>query len=201
MNQEKAEFFDGQAGSAWADAEYGSADREKIEWLFENIGLRPGMWVLEPGCGTGRLTTILAERVGAAGRVTALDISPAMIDRCRKRTALFPNVSVHLADLEGTDLMPGSFDLVLCFNTFPHFDDPIEALKTCRRVLKPSGGLAVFHLEPSAVINDLHRKSGPVKNDMIPGEGELRRMGEITGFRLTSFRDDDRFLARMERRD
>jgi len=196
MNRDKAKFFDEQADAPWAAPDYTAEEIEKINWLFQHAGIGPGMRVLEPGCGTGRLTKILCRAVGSKGAVTAMDISRGMIQKAREKLSRLQNVSLHLCALEEMGIEPESFDLVLCFNVFPHFDQKQKALEIFHQVLAPSGRLAIFHLHPSSFINDLHRKADtPVQNDMIPPESELKSMLKLAGFKPLKYRDDDRFFA------
>jgi len=87
MNLAKANFFDSEASSSWATAACGVEDQPKIERLLAKAVIRPGAWVLEPGCGSGRLTEILADAVGSDGRVVIMDISPQMVAACRARSS------------------------------------------------------------------------------------------------------------------
>ena len=159
MNQDKAKFFDGQVDAGWSAADYQGGDLEKITNLLDTVKIKPGQRVLEPGCGTGRLTQILSAAVGTKGLVVAMDISEAMIERCRQRTRTLNNVLIEQAALEEMDLKNNFFDLILCFNVFPHLDDQPAALAIFHRILTPSGLLAIFHLHPSTYLNDMHRKS------------------------------------------
>jgi demethylmenaquinone methyltransferase/2-methoxy-6-polyprenyl-1,4-benzoquinol methylase len=196
MNQDKAKFFDGQVDAGWSASDYQGGDLEKITNLLDTVKIKPGQRVLEPGCGTGRLTQILSAAVGANGLVAALDISEVMIERCRQRTRALNNVLVERAALEEMDLKNNFFDLVLCFNVFPHLDDQPAALALFHRILKPTGLLAIFHLKPSSYINDIHSKSQTVvEHDLLPAAAELKAMLQRSGFSLLQYRDDDRYLA------
>jgi ubiquinone/menaquinone biosynthesis C-methylase UbiE len=200
MNHLKAAFFDAQVNAAWAAAEYTAEQVQKISALFDLLGVRPGSSVLEPGCGVGRVTRLLADKTGSQGRVTAFDISPAMIEQAQQRCAQLPGVGIQCAALEDLELEPAAYDLCLCFNVFPHFDDQQRALIIMEQALKPGAPCAVFHLEPSAVINDLHRKAGTViERDMLPSPQRLEAMARAAGLRLLSLRDDDRYLALLRK--
>jgi 2-polyprenyl-3-methyl-5-hydroxy-6-metoxy-1,4-benzoquinol methylase len=49
------------------------------------LGLQPGMKVLDAGCGPGRLTVPIAEKIGPQGEVTAVDIQPGMLHRAQEK--------------------------------------------------------------------------------------------------------------------
>ena len=141
MNHEKAVFFDAEAAAPWAVAPFGAEDQPKIARLLAAAAIRPGAWVLEPGCGTGRVTTILADAVGPDGRVIALDISQKMIEACRDRVGGRENVRVAQAAVEEYALAPETVDVIVCHQVLPHFDDKPAALAALVRVLKPLGRL------------------------------------------------------------
>ncbi|NJL59803.1 MAG: methyltransferase domain-containing protein, partial [Desulfobacteraceae bacterium] len=94
MNREKASFFDTQADQDWADAEYTPEETAKIERLIREAGIRTGTSIIEPGCGTGRLTKILSDTIGDEGRLIAFDISAGMIEKCHKRLEHAGNVEI-----------------------------------------------------------------------------------------------------------
>ena len=55
------------------------------EDLIEAARLQPGERVLDVACGTGVVTRLAAERVGAAGQVTGLDVNPGMLTVARQK--------------------------------------------------------------------------------------------------------------------
>jgi len=191
MNQTKAQYFDNQVNEPWASSAFGPEETAKIERMLRQAEVTPGMHILEPGCGTGRLTEILADRVGVGGAVLALDISPEMVEACRSRMAEKKNVQVTCGPLEEAALSTGAFDLAICHNVFPHFDDKRAALETMIRVLKDSGRLIIFHFMNSAAINDLHRKAHEsVLEDLMPPASEMERLIEGCGLILECLFDD-----------
>jgi protein-L-isoaspartate(D-aspartate) O-methyltransferase len=68
--------------------------------MLEHLRVEPGQRVLEVGCGSGWLTGLLAELVGASGFVYAIDILPEMVDLSEEhlRSYHFENVDVRCAD-------------------------------------------------------------------------------------------------------
>lgn len=186
----KARFFDGYA-EEWERDGFSPGQMAKVEPLLRRLGVGPGMTILEPGCGSGRLTKILSERVGPDGRIIAVDISPKMVEACR-RVAGGANVRVEFVEIERIEIEPESVDLVLCFSAFPHFTDKPAALRTFAQCLARDGQLAVVHLMGSEKINDLHRKAGTaVERDIIPSAPEMESMLQGIGFRIVEFTDTD----------
>jgi demethylmenaquinone methyltransferase/2-methoxy-6-polyprenyl-1,4-benzoquinol methylase len=62
-----------------------AVERRKVNYFARRWGIAPGERVLEPGCGAGRLTEILAERVGPDGGVMAFDASRAFMRLAAER--------------------------------------------------------------------------------------------------------------------
>ena len=78
-------------------------------WLDE-LALAAGETVLHIGCGTGYYTAIMAETVGATGRVTALEIDAELAERARVNLADYRNVTVITAN--GTSYDPGESNAI-----------------------------------------------------------------------------------------
>lgn len=196
VNTEKARFFDAQAQADWAAPDYTPKERAKIAEVFHSLPSLVGQTVLEPGCGTGRLTRILADRVGPQGRVLAMDISPQMVQMARAKVGGLSNVHLRCASMESCALPWGDVDLVFCHQVFPHFDDQEHAAEIISRCLRPGGRLVILHLISSRKINDLHRKAGTaVAQDMLPEAEEIRRILDRVGLTIEQLNDaDDRYV-------
>ncbi|MGC8602722.1 MAG: class I SAM-dependent methyltransferase [Desulfomonilaceae bacterium] len=123
MYFQKAEFFNTQVNEPWAADQYNFDELNKINRMLNLSIIGEGMRILEPGCGTGRLTRILADRVGATGFVLAMDISERMVDECREKVNSLTNVQVSCAAVENHDFSTSQFDAIICHQVFPHFDD------------------------------------------------------------------------------
>ena len=78
-------------------------------WTFtlDKLGVKRGERVLHLGCGMGYYTAILAELVGPAGAVSAVEIEPALAERAQAALAPWPQVTITHGD--GSS---GSFDAV-----------------------------------------------------------------------------------------
>jgi ubiquinone/menaquinone biosynthesis C-methylase UbiE len=110
--------------------------------LIDRVKPRPGEAALDIACGTGAVTRVAAERM-TTGRVVGLDFNPGMLAVARS----VANSGTSIEWVEGSALsLPfddGSFDLVLCQLGLQFFPDRPLALREMRRVLAPSGRVAL----------------------------------------------------------
>ncbi len=112
--------------------------------------VEPGMHVLELGPGPGTFTLEIAGKVGDGGRVTAVDISPAMIARLEAKieAAGASNVTARVAPAYELPLPDASADRVFMVTVLGEIPDRNRALAEIGRVLKPDGLLAVGEFIP-----------------------------------------------------
>ena len=105
--------------------------------------LRPGMTVLDVGCGPGTITAGIAERV-APGAVVGIDNAPEILDTARAtaRDRGVDNVRFEVGDVYAIDAEPDTFDVVHAHQVLQHLVDPIAALAEMRRVCRPDGIVA-----------------------------------------------------------
>lgn len=189
----KADFFDAHVEADWAAQAYGPDEVEKLDRLFATTGSLIGLRLLEPGCGTGRLTEVLAEKVGPHGEVVAMDISPRMAAAAHKRLNRFANVDLRLGSIEAMADRLGLFDQVICHQVFPHFADQAAALEILVGLLKPGGRLVISHFISFAEINDVHRKAGSaVADDLMPMPQIIQRWFGQYQLAIEKWQDDDR---------
>jgi SAM-dependent methyltransferase len=105
--------------------------------------LRPGMRLLDVGCGPGSITVGLAAAV-APGPVLAIDLAGDVLAGGRELATErgLSNVRFEQADLFALDT-PGAFDIVYAHQVLQHIPDPPAALSAMRRLLAPGGLVAV----------------------------------------------------------
>lgn len=112
--------------------------------LWTRVGeAHPSADLLEVGCGTGRITTVLAPRVG---RIAAVDLSPEMMRRARRKFPAGSSVALIRADVLDLPVRPG-FDVAVAANgVFSHLLEDEERLRGLREMagtLRPGGSIYV----------------------------------------------------------
>lgn len=137
-------------------------------------GLRRGDCVLDVGCGTGTMATMMAERVGAEGQVVGIDLSPRMIEIARRKATTAQLTFLH-ASAEDIPFPDEHFHAVTI--TYALHEMPRAArrntLNEIHRVLKPGGRLvAVDYYEPrrwsrKAVVRLLMLMEGATAKDLL----------------------------------
>ncbi|MBU1230185.1 MAG: class I SAM-dependent methyltransferase [Proteobacteria bacterium] len=142
--------------------------------IIGQLGLQPGMAVLDLGCGPGRLALPLAWAVGPQGMVTAVDIQPGMLERAgeKARAAGLDNIRFIQADAGKGKLPQGLFDRALLVTVLGEIPDKASALKEIFAALKPGGILSV-----TEIIFDPH----------FQGRQSVTRLAEGIGFRDKAF--------------
>lgn len=100
-----------------------------------------GGQVLEVGVGTGKSLPLHPQ----TAEVIAIDVSPRMVDRARKRAAsLGSKANLCVADVQALPFPDASFDFVVTTFVFCSVPDPVMGLREMRRVLRPGGRLTMI---------------------------------------------------------
>lgn len=118
--------------------------RAVTDWLLERSDVRAGQVVLDVAAGPGGVGHRAAELVAPHGRVLSTDWAAAMVDAAQRIGASrdLTNVEYRVMDAHSMDLEDDAVDVVLCRHGFMLMENPIDALREARRVLKPGGNLA-----------------------------------------------------------
>lgn len=166
-------------------------------YLLEH--LRPGMTVLDVGCGPASITLDLAELV-APGVVTGIENAPAPLETARVAAAERGDTTTRfeLADVMELPYDDDSFDVVHAHQVLQHLADPVGALREMARVARPGGLLAVrdadyaaMHWYPASAALDLWLgtyRSIARRNGGEPDAGRhLRRWAREAGLSEVTF--------------
>jgi SAM-dependent methyltransferase len=111
--------------------------------ILTAAGIRPGMRVLDLGCGVGDVAFEAADLVGSDGYVVGVDYWPEAIARARLRAARADRGQVQFVEGDIHDPAPGGpFDAIVERLVLTHLADPVTVLRRQATVLRP-GGLVV----------------------------------------------------------
>jgi FkbM family methyltransferase len=151
----------GWQGAQWLERTE-RVDEERPDLLLPELGLKPGMVVADIGAGTGYYSWRMAQRVGEAGRVFAVDVQPEMIELNRRFMAQRGAKNVESVQSTAIDakLAPGSIDLALMVDVYHEFEYPYEMLASVVRALKPGGRVVFVEYKgesPAVPIKPLHK--------------------------------------------
>lgn len=113
----------------------------EIRQAMDSLMLRPGMRVLDVGCGTGVSLHWLREGVGPCGWVVGVDIAAAHISAARAQLPI--DIVVVQGDLLRMCFSPESFDVIWTVNTVNHLCDPVMGINHLAALLRPGGRIAV----------------------------------------------------------
>lgn len=124
---------------------------DALEWFMERHSLskwRPDLWarvegdsVLEVGVGTGKSF----ENYPRDRQITAVDISPKMLEQAKRRAdKLGVDVRLVEGDAQALPFEDNSFDSVVTTCVFCSVPDPVQGLREIHRVLKPGGKLLML---------------------------------------------------------
>jgi ubiquinone/menaquinone biosynthesis C-methylase UbiE len=116
--------------------------------ILETLQLRPGMFMLDAGCGPGRLTIPAARMVEPGGRVAALDLQTAMLDivKAKADAAGLTNIEFINTGLGNGNLDIGRFDRAILVTVLGEIPDQSAALEEIYKALKTGGILSITEI-------------------------------------------------------
>jgi SAM-dependent methyltransferase len=125
-------------------ARYFATRTAEKEGAFFLSYLRPGMNLLDCGCGPGSITIGLARRI-APGQVVGVDMDAGQLAETRRAGAeqRVDNIRTEIGSVYKLPFADNSFDAVFAHAVLDHLSDPVAALKEMYRVLKPGGVIGV----------------------------------------------------------
>ncbi|HYT53837.1 MAG TPA: methyltransferase domain-containing protein [Verrucomicrobiae bacterium] len=138
-------------------------DWQQPQRVIAALNVRPGDQVADLGSGGGYFTFRLAEAVGPAGKVYAVDIDRDMVDlvakRAKQETAA--NVAPILAKPDDPLLPKAGVDLIFTSNTYHHIDNRIAYFSNLRKYLRPGGRIAIIDFDRRSWLMGLFRHYTP----------------------------------------
>jgi arsenite methyltransferase len=138
-------------------------DWQQPQRVIAALNVHPGDQVADLGSGGGYFTFRLAEAVGPAGKVYAVDIDRDMVDlvakRAKQETAA--NIAPVLAKPDDPLLPKGGVDLIFTSNTYHHIDNRIAYFSNLRKYLRPGGRVAIIDFDRRSWLMGLFRHYTP----------------------------------------
>ncbi|MHA1536275.1 MAG: class I SAM-dependent methyltransferase [Alphaproteobacteria bacterium] len=176
--------------------------------LIEAAGIAEGMKILDLASGAGEPALSVARLVGPSGRVTASDLSPAMlaIAEARAKETGLANMDFEIGEIDAMPFADNAFDAVICRFGIMYSPQPERALAEASRVTKPGGRVAFMVWGPIksnamlwTVLEAGNRITGHFDGDELEHPfcyaepGSLARYFKAAG--LTDIREEDHEFA------
>ncbi len=143
--------------------------RERKRRVYQQMGVGPGSWVLDVGCGVGVDTIPLAQIVGPTGKVVGIDIDEATIAEAQRR-AEEAGVSAwtehRVADAAHIPFDDDTFDACHSERLFMHLTNPDEILDEIIRVTKPGGRIVT--IDPDGASGSWDTEEVGIERKLIP---------------------------------
>jgi SAM-dependent methyltransferase len=153
--------------------------------LAREAGVAPGERILDVGCGTGALTAVLAEIVGAEN-VAGVDPSEPFVEACRARV---PGADIRLAPAEQLPFEDASFDRALSQLVFSFVSDPAASATEMVRVTRPGGLVAACVWDMTGGMTMIHGYWAAARAVDAAAPSEEERFGAGPGQLATLWRD------------
>ncbi|MDH7563842.1 MAG: class I SAM-dependent methyltransferase [Candidatus Bathyarchaeota archaeon] len=135
-------LYDASAGSY--DGLYGEEQNAKIKAAMKHVRLGRKAFVLDLGCGTGRLFDHVA---ATGGTVIGVDLSKRTLTAAKNRCMSLHNVSLILADADHLPFVEGVFSHVFALTVLQNMPNPLRTLEETERVAKENAVYAVTGLK------------------------------------------------------
>ena len=173
-------------------------EEENCSLMLQQLGTKPGMTVCDMGAGNGFYTVQLAHRVGAAGKVLAVDIQPEMLTllRARAEKENITNIQLVLGTVIDPRLPANQVDLILCVDVYHEFSHPERMLRKMRDALAPRGHVVLVEFraeDPLVPIKELHKMSRAqiMKELLANGFRLAREFNDLPWQHMMYFERDD----------
>ena len=189
-----------QKAPIW-DETIAEKDVTKLEEMAHRLDIKSESFVLDVGTGTGIFVPFLLNKIGRNGRLVAIDIAEEMLRLARVKSFSTEIDHIH-ADIVTLPINGETFHTVVCYSSFPHFEDKARALREIHRMLRKNGRLFICHTSSRQEINELHYQIPEVHMHLLPEDDEMRRLLSAAGFgEISVFDGEDSYLASAVKAD
>ena len=148
MNQKIKDYFDKIADR------YDHPFNPRIDQLLDNLDFTNAKRILDLGAGQGVISSRLYERSGA--EIIAMDLSKRMCEIAKEHHS---NPHIHIVNADFYDYEDDQFDMIICFDAYPHFLNDKEFAKKANQLLRSGGTLAILHDIGRGELNVHHQKT------------------------------------------
>lgn len=159
---------------------------QRPDEVMDALGVQPDQRIADLGSGSGYFTFRLAARVGAQGRVYAIDIDREALNKVRARKEREKLAQVETILGEPSDpRLPADLDTVVIVDTYHELRDYDRTMQAVFRALKPGGRLAIIdgegpagrprteyhrlHTIPEALVREEIARHGFIFKESRPG--------------------------------
>ncbi|MGV8058554.1 MAG: class I SAM-dependent methyltransferase [Smithellaceae bacterium] len=158
-------------------------------------GLKPGMRVLDAGCGPGKTTSLLYDIVRPGGSVVGIDCSEARIRYAKEHYRKEKGIEFHLQNFNESIMVKGEFDLIWVRFVLEYYRhgslDIVKKLKNC---LKPGGILCLIDLDYNCLSHyELPPKIAEILPKIMSFMDEEYNFDTFAGRKLYSYLYDSGF--------
>lgn len=180
--------------------EFHVGGRQATIAFAEQFGLRPGMHLLDIGCGLGGAARYFAHEHGC--RVTGIDLSPEYVNvtnALAQRVGLDDRVSCELGSALALPFAPGSFDGAYMFHVGMNIENKAKLFAEVRRILAPSGLFGIYdvmRIADGELSYPVPWASGP-ESSFVADAATYRRLLMAEGFEVLKERNRRDFALEL----
>ena len=173
----------GWQGAEWLERPERKQE-ERTDWLVELLKLPVGAHIADIGAGTGYLTRQLSSKVGAQGKVWAVDIQPQMVQFLQtvQKNSVNRNIEVRQSTLTSVNLPIQSIDAAIMVDVYHELEFPRETLQSLMASLKPGG--RIYFVEYRA--NDINVPIKPLHTMTVD---QIKKEAQASGFIFSTLID------------
>ncbi len=162
----------GWQGAGWLEREERERE-ERSDLLLRILALAPGSTVADVGAGTGYYARRIADAIGPAGKVYAVDVQPEMFSMLQAvaKQRQYGHITPLLSTTNDVKLPAASVDVAIMVDVYHELEFPYEVLASVVRAVKPGGRVVFVEYraeDPLVPIKRLHKMS----------EAQIRREAE-----------------------
>jgi len=161
-------------------------EEERPDDVIAYMDLKPGMTVVDLGCGSGYYARRMAPKLLPEGRVLGVDIQPEMLDimmqLCEKND--IANVVPVLGDVKDPKLPQGGVDWIIMADVYHEFQYPEEMLAKMLASLKPDGKICLLEYRA-----EKFRQASHIKPEHRMSVADVLKEWNAAGFELIDLQE------------